>query len=222
MQFIKHDNPKIGQDDLSRLINNSLIRSKVLWLISGGSNIPIEVNILNNINQRLINNLYILLVDERYGLEGHQNSNYQQLLAAGFKINKINFPNILEDSLPPLETLDRYLNIYNQFKEICDITIGQFGLGNDGHIAGVLPNSPAVYSNEQAIFYESEPYKRLTLTLDSIKNINQAYVFCFGKDKEHALKRLYQGTDPLEILPSIVLRKIPRVKVYNDLIEEEK
>ena len=60
---------------------------KVLWLVSGGSNITASVQLMQNLADDLTKNLTIMAVDERYGLVGHADSNEGQLLAAGLTIS---------------------------------------------------------------------------------------------------------------------------------------
>src|SRR5258708_2139506 len=73
-----------GQELLVNAILLPLQEQKtVLWLISGGSNIKIATAVMAKLigNE---SNLWVTLTDERYGKVGHPDSNWQQLLEAGF------------------------------------------------------------------------------------------------------------------------------------------
>jgi len=222
MQFIKSADSSIGENDLANSLVEELNKGPVLWLISGGSNIALEVQILKKISPPLTKNLNIMLVDERLGPSGHKYSNYQQLLDSGLKLGQANFPNVLENYSSPLEALSRYNEVFTDLANKSSTIIGQLGIGTDGHIAGILPGSQAISSAKIAITYDSPPYKRLTLTLKSLKNINQVYVFCFGLDKRPALERLLRSSEDVDSLPSKVLCEIKNVKVYNDQLKGER
>lgn len=68
----------------------SLLETRnVTWFVSGGSNIALETETLNLLvaQQASLENLTILLIDERFGAVGHAESNWQLLLEAGFMID---------------------------------------------------------------------------------------------------------------------------------------
>ena len=79
MDFIKIENKKEGIDLITKKINDFLEDDKqVLWLLSGGSNIILEIEILNilekKFGEKLKENLAVTLMDERYGPIGHSDS----------------------------------------------------------------------------------------------------------------------------------------------------
>lgn len=220
MHFIKSADSSLGQKDLLGTLNSSLIRGRVLWLLTGGSNIQITVSILDKLDDSLTSKLYILLADERYGISGHQDSNYTKLVNAGMSLKQATFPDVLADSLGLRETTEKYAETFKRFKDKSDVVIAQLGIGEDGHIAGVLPGSPELNSNDTIIEYQADDFKRLSLSLNTLKEIDKTFVFCYGASKRSALKRLASGKESLESLPSLILKQMPDVKVYNDLIEE--
>ncbi len=219
MRFVNSPDPSVGQGELLSKLSELLSKGKLLWIVSGGSNIPIEVNILNALEDSLTANLNILLSDERYGRSRHKDSNYQLLVEAGINIKQANFPNILDQDLSPEQTLRRYIQVYEEFSQASSSVIAQLGIGYDGHIAGVLPNSPATDSTDLIAYYESKPYNRLTLTLNTLKTVDKIDVFCFGINKHPVLDKLKAGQESSSFFPSMVLREITDVTVYNDHLE---
>lgn len=220
MRFIKSGNPDSGQDYLINKLNDLLKSQTVLWLISGGSNIPIEINILNSLNDNLTKKLNILLVDERYGPSGHKDSNYHQLASSGLNTKQAKFPDLLANDLSDIETLNLFKDTFLEFKRLSDFTVLQAGIGDDGHIAGILPFSPAINSVQPVCYYKAGGFNRLTLSLEAIKSSDLAVAFSFGQNKLRALKRLHRAHEPYESLPSLVLTEITESRVYNDQIEE--
>src|ERR1700759_4960942 len=86
MRYIRTAGWEDGTADLTeRLVRELAQGRRVLWLTSGGSNIPFSVQIMDNIPRKLRQKLSITLADERYGEVGHSESNWAQLAQAGFK-----------------------------------------------------------------------------------------------------------------------------------------
>jgi 6-phosphogluconolactonase/glucosamine-6-phosphate isomerase/deaminase len=189
-----------------------------LWLISGGTNVSIESFVAANLNHKG-GLLTAALVDERYGEPGHKDSNFQKLVIADFPIETLKLTPILAAG----QDIDHVASAYEQkmtqlFKE-ADVVIGQLGLGADGHTGGVLPHSSAVESTRLVEHYQGPDFNRIALTLNALQRISTAYVFAYGDNKHTALTNLKQHLFPLEEQPCQILKHIPSVYVYNDLIQ---
>lgn len=220
INFIKSLNASLGEDELLATLKTKLSEGKkLLWIVSGGSVIDIAARVMSNLDDNLSKNLQVLLSDERYGEVGHKDSNYAQLVAAGFNKKQAIFESVLVDGLTMEQTKARFTELFINGLVWADQVIGQLGIGEDGHIAGILPNSPVVSSTESVVAYDSNPYQRISLSLKSLKQIDQTLIFCFGQNKHDALSRLYKGKESLDSLPSMILNQISNVKVYNDQIE---
>ena len=109
-------------------------------------------------------NLSIFLIDERYGEVGHLDSNAKQLHDAGFEARDAIFVTPLLPGFSFDETHERYSEAIGRAFEHADSIIGQIGIGSDGHIAGILPGTPAVNASGWVTAYDTPTYKRLTLT----------------------------------------------------------
>lgn len=189
--------------------------SRTLWLVSGGSNIPLSVAAMRAIPEALTYRLHIMLTDERYGEPGHDDSNAAQLYAAGFEPQHAVFLETLHPGLTLAETARRYGDTFMRENAAAGCSIAQFGIGRDGHIAGILPYSPAASSDAPAIGYESAPFTRVTLTFPALRNLDMAYAFAYGKEKRTVLDRLAKPSDDLAAQPCQILRQIPESYVYN-------
>ena len=203
-----------------RLIKELKDDKNVLWLVSGGSNISSAVKVMSSIPEALKIQLTIMPVDERYGEVGHSDSNYHQLFVSGFKPGDSIFLNVLEANLSIEATSDRYKAIAGQAFEEADIVIALLGVGTDGHIAGILPNSPASKEDRKYVIeYDSEGFKRLTLTFPALKRIDAAYVYVYGESKLLALTNLTSHQLPPEIQPAQILKALREAYVYNDQLD---
>ena len=190
---------------------------KVLWLVPGGSAIKIVVAARYGLTRNL-QALTVSLTDERYGPDGHVDSNWEQLTRAGF-----NFDGIMR--VPILTGLDlaATTNTFNGFLAQAlkdnDYSVGVFGMGADGHTSGVLPGSPAVSSEDFCTSYQGPDFIRITTTPRFITLLSEAFLYTSGEAKHHQLELLNQDV-PLAEQPAQALKLVPMLTVINDSIGE--
>lgn len=214
----KHTSQKQAEDDLHKRIEDELkVGQKVLWLVSGGSNIGSTVSILNRIDGDLTANLSIMLMDERYGKPGHSDSNWQQLMQAGFSPKKAHLMPVLLSNSGLEQTAMHYNNTAAQAFAENDVSIAQLGMGPDGHIAGILPHTVASKPNQQLVIgYEHKPFHRLTLSFSALEMMDAIYLFAFGQSKKEAILKLQnEGLSP-DDQPAQFLKQLPEVYLYSD------
>lgn len=218
MQFIRAEASE-GVRALEAELQGLLGQGKrVLWFTSGGSNIPLIVQIMGKLDDEQTKRLTIMPGDERFGLVGHENSNVQQLLDAGFTPKRATFiPMLTNTSLE--ETVSRYEDALKDALARNDVVIAQLGMGADGHIAGILPHSSAVTSDKLVACYEGPDFTRLTLTFPTLRRIHTAFLFAYGVGKLEALQNLHDKELPLDEQPAQILKAIPKAYVYNDQVE---
>ncbi len=224
MDFIKTKDASIGTLAVfSRIKKEIESGRKVLWILCGGSNIGLEVEILKKLRIEFkTDNLAIILMDERYGKYGHRDSNWQQLLDAGADLDRLYASPVLTEENKPLEeTISEYTKLLKVKLGTVDIVIAVFGMGADGHTAGMLPGSPAVYSELPVVGYDSPPFERITLTKKVLEQVDVAFLFAFGKAKLTALENLEKNILPFTKMPSKILSEIPETYIYNDQIGEK-
>lgn len=223
MKFIMTAGWDDGIADLTeRLVRELASGKRVLWLTSGGSNVPATVQIIDNIPSKLCQKLTVLLADERYGPIGHKESNWEQLIKAGFDPSKANSISILQDDLDLENTVKKYNSIASKAFAQNDIVLAQLGIGPDGHIAGLLLGSSALQNSHDFVTgfqsNETPALVRMTLTFDALKNIDAAYCFAFGQPKHETLNKLQKKQLTLSEQPAQILRQIPEAYIYNDQI----
>ncbi len=221
MQLIKQTMAENSLDDLGQRLIKELKQDKnVLWLVSGGSNIASAVTVMKSIPSNLKMQLTIMPVDERYVPVGHADSNFQQLINAGFDSGDAILLNILDSNLSLEQTDERFKSLAGQAFEEADVIIALLGIGTDGHIAGILPSSPASQElRKYVVSFESTSYTRITLTFPALRKINAAYVYAFGVSKAGALTKLKDENISLELQPAQILKELDEAYVYNDSIE---
>lgn len=218
MKFIKlKDQSEAGKIVAEKIGGYLKDNKKVLWLLSGGSNVLVEVQILNILKEKfgtsLKEKLAVTLTDERYGNIGHADSNWMQLIEDGFDISAVRALPVL-CGLEPKETVIKFGKNYRDLTAWADIIIGQFGIGTDGHTAGVLPDTIGVKDQGTACFYDGGKYQRISLTLKTIKNINVAYTLALGESKKEVINKLKNEDIFLEEMPAQILKEIPESYLY--------
>lgn len=210
---------------ISARIQTALKEGKrVLWLVCGGSNIAVEVEIMRRLHEQAedrLEGLAILPTDERYGPPRHKDSNYQQLTNAGFDPGRATWVDVLAHDVPLQETVSFYTDVAAAAFANAGISIGLFGVGGNAHIAGIQPGSPAVAPDAASIVgFNWDDFTRLTLTAAILRRLDIAYALVYG-DKEVALRRLEKNEEPFEEVPAKLLYEIPEAYVYNDFITSE-
>ncbi len=209
--------PESTIDRIAGEINKALEHGSVLLMLSGGSNIHLAVSIRQKL--KIANQLTISLVDERYGPAGHKDSNWTQLLDAGFDTTDLTVMPVLHgESIE--QTAHNFSILMSNAIASHNTVIGVFGLGTDGHTAGILPGSPALNETEIVSYFEAEDFQRITLTAASFKFFNLAFLVAFGESKRSQLERLTYSV-PSSDQPAQALKSIPHLVVMSDQIGEE-
>ena len=198
----------------------------VLWLVTGGSCIAVAAAVSKQLVGTPLDKLTVTPTDERYGPVGHPDSNWQQLQAAGLDLPGAKLLPVLSGKTQAVttkewsQTLDAALNS-------ADYRLALFGIGPDGHIAGVLPHSPVVSASETAVSYQSEaipgvrpPFQRISMSLTTITRLDEAVVYTTGEAKRPVLDRL-ETEQSLEDQPSQILKRVAAVTIFNDYKGEQ-
>lgn len=222
MKYILTAGWEDGIADLTQRLVRELASGKsVLWLTSGGSNIPASIQVMSNISADLSKNLSIMPADERYGELDHADSNWGQLIKSGFEPASAKLLPVLQAGLSFEKTIEHYQQMAADAFDQNDIIIAQLGIGPDGHIAGILPDSPATLENhELATGYEAPPLSRMTITFPAFRRLTAAYTFAFGDTKHEALQTLHDSDIDLAKQPSQILKQVGENYVYNDQVGE--
>lgn len=191
---------------------------KVLWLVPGGSAIAVAAKVAQQLNGHDLSKLTVTLTDERYGEVGHTDSNWRQLHEADFHLPGATMVPVLHGHKIDETTSEfaRHLQEYCKGAAYC---IGLFGLGADGHTAGMLPGSPAVTAVDWASSYQAADFQRITMTSPAIAALNEVVLYAMGETKREQLERLRQNLT-IEEQPAQALKQVTTVTIFNDQIGE--
>jgi 6-phosphogluconolactonase/glucosamine-6-phosphate isomerase/deaminase len=215
MRFVSITDPQPVVDYLINALASHLDKGEsVLWLIPGGSALTVAAAVSRQLQGRDLSKLHVTLTDERYGAVGHPDSNWQQLSEAGFQVPGASVYPVLSGT-DRAGTTAAFADYMERQLQTIDFKLGLFGIGPDGHTAGVLPNSPAVSDSRLAATYDAGNYQRITLTPPAISRLDEAVVYAMGADKKPALEAL-QTSVPLAEQPAQVLKQVPKLTIFTD------
>jgi 6-phosphogluconolactonase/glucosamine-6-phosphate isomerase/deaminase len=188
---------------------------QVLLLLSGGSCIDLAVAVAKMMAGHDLSSLTVSLTDERFGTPGHNDSNWQKLVLAGADFGQAaQAPVLTGTSLQT--TVERYGAFLENALATSDYTIGLFGMGTNGHTAGLQPGSPALSSKALACAFEWTDFTRVTMTIPAIQKLDEAILYAVGQDKQPLLKKLLHSESPLDPIAQI-LKQVPELTIFNDL-----
>jgi 6-phosphogluconolactonase/glucosamine-6-phosphate isomerase/deaminase len=187
---------------------------KVLWLVPGGSAIAVAIEVSKLLANQDLSNLSVTLTDERYGDTGHADSNWKQLENLDFKLERAKLFPVLAGLDREQTTKDFAHNLVQLLKNN-DYKLGFFGIGPDGHTAGILPGSPAVTATELAASYKAPGFERITMTPPAITQLDEVVIYAMGEKKWPIFDQL--ETDlPLDEQPAQIHKQVPNVTIFND------
>jgi len=215
LEFIAASGPQPVADYTAGLITAQLDAGRrVLWLISGGSAIPVAVAAAAELAGRDLGRLTVSLIDERYGAVGHADSNWRKLEAAGLSLPGAQLQPVLAGA-PQADTAAAFEQFLAREFDRADYRLGSLGIGTDGHTSGILPHSPAVTASGLVCSYDGGDYRRITTTAQALAHLDEAVVYAAGEAKWPVLDRLEMEVSPAE-QPAQFLKRLPRLTVFTD------
>jgi len=215
INFVNTSDITLVADFIADLVIDKLkLNQRVLWLVPGGSSISVAALAAEKIAKYDHHKLTVTLTDERYGALDHPDSNWRQLREAGFFLPEAKLIPVLANDDFLTSAQNFAINLERAFLNN-DYVIGFFGIGPDGHTAGILPGSPAVTSSELTCAYDAGNFKRITITPKAVAYLNEAIVFAQGEFKWPTLKQLNQEL-PLTTQPAQVLKTLKKLTIFSD------
>jgi 6-phosphogluconolactonase/glucosamine-6-phosphate isomerase/deaminase len=222
MRYIYTPSPiDAAAKDLAKLLKKHLLKGeRVLWLLSGGSSIPIAVSAGRELKGIDLSKLYVSLTDERFGKLNHIEENWKQLLDEGLDLPGANLyrPLTGRGIQKTTELFSTWLT--EQFAN-ADYKVGIFGLGADGHTCGIKPESTAVSATNLATSFLGDDHERITITFPAIKQIDEAIIQASGGGKRGIISDLLNKVLSLKEQPAQILKAIPKSALYTDIKKED-
>lgn len=213
------------QDDLpiveyltSTLVAHLTADESVLWLVPGGSAMKVATKVLANLEDTDTSRLCITLTDERYGRPNHPDENWVQLEQLGFNVSTINAYRVLRGEDAEATAQD-FADKLGRLFATYDYKIGLFGIGADGHTAGIKPHTVAVTSEELAAQFVGSDFARVTMTPRAIAELDEVVAYAHGADKYPVLAQLLHEDVALLDQPAQALKTVPRSTLFSDFAD---
>lgn len=190
---------------------------KVLWILSGGSGGKVCAEVSKRLTGDL-SNLATTLSDERYVPLGDPDENWKQLIDFGFSVPGATTYRPIQGKDRASTTTDLGEWLKTEYGK-ANYKIGLFGMGTDGHTAGLKPGTTAVTATGWATDFSGDDFERITMTFDAIKQLDEVVIQAMGTDKGEALDTLiHQDLSP-ETQPAQVLKLIAKSTLFTDYKE---
>jgi 6-phosphogluconolactonase len=111
----------------------------------------------------------------------------------------------IHGELPPEEAALEY----DEIAEGLQLDVALLGIGPDGHVASLFPNSPSLDAHERAAVAadpEFEPWvPRVTLTIPVLSSAQLLLFLVCGEEKAEAVERAFSG-EPTPDAPASLVR----------------
>ncbi len=154
--------------------------------------------------------VHFFWLDERCVSPDHKDSNYKlaydHLIS---KLCKVGSIHRIKGELEPSEAARDYkkdiLSFFDNRKIIFDFIL--LGMGEDGHVASIFPNSEELEHKEQLVMATKNKYTgyyRVTLGLDVIKSAKFKLLMARG-EKKKAIVKLRKSSYPVNLIESDIV-----------------
>lgn len=199
-QIVK--SPKEGYGLAKEILYKKSDKNTVLFLSGGSTPKPLYKKLAT---ERKLKVGAVAMVDDRYGLPMHANSNERMIANTGlFKyLRDANIPIYLQlkSGLSLEKTTEKYDSDVRFLLSKFPKRIAVLGIGADGHIASIGPRSNDLNHDIKLVVgiddFPAEIRERVTLTLKALLMFDLLIVLAFEKEKREgikiALKTFFKG-----------------------------
>ena len=194
LEILKGNNHIDCSNTLLDLISSEINNSENFSLgLSGGSTPKLFYELFAE-KYKDYSNIYLWTVDERHVKINDEKSN-QRMINSIFSNSNLN---IIEYSYEedPGHSAKSYTN--NVFKKVDKFNAAILGVGEDGHIASLFPDTTALNAKEKG-FVQNEvnilTKWRVTCTFELLKDIEQVYLLVTGENKREIIEKIGKEND---------------------------
>ena len=205
LEILKENNHIDCSNTLLDLISSEINDSENYSLgLSGGSTPKFFYELFAE-KYKDYSNIYLWTVDERHVDINNEKSN-QRMINSIFSSSNLN---IIEYSYEedPGHSAKSYTT--KVFSKIDKFNAAILGVGEDGHIASLFPNTTALDADEKGFVHNEVNILtrwRVTSTFELLKNVEHVYLLVTGENKKEIIEKLGKEND-LPVNELIRLRK---------------
>lgn len=212
MQIIVIPDFQKAVEKAKEILYEKVDKKTVLFLSGGATPKSLYASLAKD---SIIHPAAVGMIDERYGEKMHEKSNEHMIAETGFldyvTDKHIPFYPIISRKASREKLAEQYdkttRDLFFHFPQ----SIAIMGIGTDGHTSSIIPNrkdftDPMFEEGEKQLFVgefndtKSEYKERIGLTFAGLSLIDYFIIFVFGKEKNQALKQMFEP-GPLEEIP---------------------
>ena len=205
LEIIKEKTHEECSKLLLELISQQINESEKISIGLSGGNTPQLFYELFAKKFHKYDNISLWTVDERH-IKTSENISNQNMINSIFNDSKLNVIEYVYDKDPHVSA-ENYTN--KVIEKIDKFDIAVLGVGDDGHIASLFPDSKALNSNKKG-FVENEvnilTKWRITSTYKLLTDVDYLYLFVTGENKKEIIQKI-GNEDDLPVNKLISLRK---------------
>lgn len=185
-----------------------------LLLASGGSSAHVLTRAWAQLTPLEQQHITVTLADERFGPIGHPDSNWRLLQELGMHLDDARHIPVLHGSATKEEDAALWQQRIQPYFSATSPIIAMLGMGEDSHIAGIKPHSPAASDTTHlAVAYDWEDYQRITISPAAFKRIDSIVLYVSGDAKRRAIEALKHEYDPVNY-PSQYIKSVESRHIY--------
>ena len=205
LEILKENNHIDCSNKLLDLISSEINDSENYSLgLSGGSTPKFFYEIFAE-KYKNYSNIYLWTVDERH-VDINDNKSNQRMINSIFSNSKLNIIEYSYDEDPGHSAKNYTTKVFSKFDKF---NAAILGVGEDGHIASLFPDTTALNADEKGFVHNEVNILtrwRVTSTFELLKNVEHVYLLVTGDNKKEIIEKIGKEND-LPVNKLIRLRK---------------
>ena len=194
LEILKENNHIDCSNALLELISSEINNSENYSLGLSGGNTPKFFYELFAEKYKDFSNIYLWTVDERHVDTNDKNSN-QRLINSIFSNSNLNIIEYTYEENPGLSAKNYTTKV---FSKVNKFNAAILGVGEDGHIASLFPDTIALNADEKGFVHNEVNILtrwRVTSTFELLKNVEHVYLLVTGDNKKEIIEKIGKEND---------------------------
>ena len=205
LEILKENNHIDCSNKLLDLISSEISDSENFSLgLSGGSTPKFFYELFAE-KYKNYSNIYLWTVDERHVDKDDEKSN-QRMINSIFSNSNLNIIEYSYEEDPGHSAKNYTTKVFSKFDKF---NAAILGVGEDGHIASLFPDTAALNADEKGFVHNEVNILtrwRVTSTFELLKNVEHVYLLVTGDNKKEIIEKIGKEND-LPVNELIRLRK---------------
>ena len=205
LEILKENNHIDCSNTLLDLISSEINDSENYSLGLSGGTTPKFFYELFAEKYKNYSNIYLWTVDERH-VDINDDKSNQRMINSIFSNSNLNIIEYSYEEDPRHSAKNYTTKVFNKFDKF---NAAILGVGEDGHIASLFPNTTALDADEKGFVHNEVNILtrwRVTSTFELLKNVEHVYLLVTGENKKEIIEKIGKEND-LPVNELIRLRK---------------